>query len=207
MTAIHTDAEINRTALKLAVDRLRKYFPLSDAHAEKLLGYCEMRHFDKKMVIVEEGETDQYLNLIVKGMVRKFVRKGRGEVTLQLATEGHFVHSENSFLRQVPSQVCVETMEPTTLIAISHKNFQKLLTDIPESVRMARLLVTAMFVKKDARHYKELEQTTRERFLEYMNSHPHMLQRVPQKYLASFLNIKPETFSRLKHLLRKGTAS
>lgn len=194
--------EVNRTALILAVERLRKYFPLSDEHAEKLLGYCEMRHFDKKMMMVEEGEIDQYLNLVVKGMVRKYLRKGRGEVTLQLATEGHFVHSEHSFLKQVPSQVCVETMEPTTIIAISYTNFQKLLADIPESVRMARLLVTAMFVKKDARHYKELEQTTRERFLEYVNSHPHMLQRVPQKYLASYLNIKPETFSRLKHLLR-----
>lgn len=195
------------TALKLAVERLRKYFPLSDVNAEKLLGYCEMRYFDKKVVMVDMGETDQYLNLIYKGMVRKFIKKGRSEVTLQLSTEGHFVHSENSFLKQVPSGVMIETLEPTTMISISYTNFQKLLNDIPESVRMARLLVTAMFVKKDARHYKELEQTTRERFLEYMQSHPHMLQRVPQKYLASYLNIKPETFSRLKHLLKTGNKS
>ena len=43
----------------------------------------------------------------------------------------------------------------------------------------------------------------RERFMHYMEHHPHMLQRVSQKYLASYLNIKPETFSRLKHLTRK----
>jgi hypothetical protein len=59
-----------------------------------------------------------------------------------------------------------------------------------------------MFIKKDKRDFKQLNTTTRERFLEYMQTHPDMLQRVPQKYLASYLNIKPETFSRLKHLLR-----
>lgn len=64
-------------------------------------------------------------------------------------------------------------------------------------------MVTQMFMKKDIRYYEQLQMTTRERFLAYVTNHPHMLQRVPQKILASYLNIKPETFSRLKHLLRK----
>ena len=73
---------------------------------------------------------------------------------------------------------------------------------MPGANKIGRLLLTAMFVKKDERHFKQLHLTTRERFLEYMKNHPHMLQRVPQKYLASYLNIKPETFSRLKHLVK-----
>jgi hypothetical protein len=56
-------------------------------------------------------------------------------------------------------------------------------------------------MKKDARYFDQLKTPTRDRFLEYINNHPEMLQRVPQKVLASYLNIKPETFSRLKHLL------
>ncbi|RYZ45663.1 MAG: TonB-dependent receptor, partial [Sphingobacteriales bacterium] len=51
-------------------------------------------------------------------------------------------------------------------------------------------------------YFNQVGKTTREKFLEYVNNHPHMLQRVPQKILASYLNIKPETFSRLKHLIR-----
>jgi CRP-like cAMP-binding protein len=44
---------------------------------------------------------------------------------------------------------------------------------------------------------------TRERFLQFVERNPELVQRVPQKYLASYLNMKPETFSRLKHLLKK----
>ena len=43
--------------------------------------------------------------------------------------------------------------------------------------------------------------STRERFVKFMNENTDLIQRVPQKYLASYLNIKPETFSRLKHLM------
>jgi hypothetical protein len=63
-------------------------------------------------------------------------------------------------------------------------------------------LVSDLFIKKDFRYFDQLQKSTRERFLEYMRTHPHMLQRVPQKYIASYLNIKPETFSRLKHLIK-----
>jgi hypothetical protein len=73
---------------------------------------------------------------------------------------------------------------------------------MPGAEELARSIITQMFIKKDNRYMEQLNITTRERFLQYMNNHPHMLQRVPQKILASYLNIKPETFSRLKHLVK-----
>lgn len=73
---------------------------------------------------------------------------------------------------------------------------------MPKIERLGRLVITYMFIKKDYRDFSQLKKTTRERFLDYMQSHPDMLQRVPQKYIASYLNIKPETFSRLKHLIK-----
>jgi hypothetical protein len=72
---------------------------------------------------------------------------------------------------------------------------------MPEFEAMGRAIIMEMFIKKDARSLDQLKTPTRERFLEYINTHPEMLMRVPQKVLASYLNIKPETFSRLKHLL------
>lgn len=64
-------------------------------------------------------------------------------------------------------------------------------------------MIGEMYVKKSLRDLAHLRLTTRERFLQYVKRHPDMLQRVSQKYIASYLNIKPETFSRLKHLLKQ----
>jgi CRP-like cAMP-binding protein len=179
-----------------------KFLPLSKEEFQELLPFFEIREFDKKEQVVKLGEIDIYYNIILKGLARKYVMVGKKDVTLQLSTEGQMIHSEISFNRQVPSEAIVETIEPTILLSISYDNLQQVYRLNPRIERLGRLLITHMFVKKDFRDFAQLKKTTRERFLDYMNSHPAMLQRVPQKYIASYLNIKPETFSRLKHLMR-----
>lgn len=181
---------------------LQRFFPVSPEQVATIINHCEVRTFEKKTEILREGEMENYLSMVVKGLVRKFIRRGKNEFILQLATEGHIVHSEISYLKRTPSMVIVETIEPTVLVSLSYEQMQRVLKSMPGADRIGRLLLTAMFIKKDERHYKQLGLSTRERFLEYMTNHAHMLQRVPQKYLASYLNIKPETFSRLKHLVK-----
>ena len=181
---------------------LRKFMPLSVTEVEGLMQYCEFRKFGKKEIIVQEGETDNYLNMVVQGLVRKFIRVKKNEVILQLATEGHVIHSEISFLTRSPSLVVLDTLEPTILASINYENMEAALKEHPQGEKLGRLILTRMYIKKDERRYIELSRTVRERFIDYVTHHPHMLQRVPQKYLATYLNIKPETFSRLKHLVR-----
>ncbi|HEY0677685.1 MAG TPA: Crp/Fnr family transcriptional regulator [Chitinophagaceae bacterium] len=182
---------------------VQRFVALTEAEFRAWQPFFEIRKFDKREVVIDEGEQEEFLNIVVNGLVRKYVRQENGEVTMQIAPEGHMVHAETSFHKRQPSKVIVETIEPTEFISISYKNLQELFNKFPKAEKMARLFVAEMFIIKDRRFFEMVKKTTREIFLDYITSHPHMLQRVPQKYLASYLNIKPETFSRLKHLLRK----
>lgn len=182
---------------------LNHFMPLSEAELTGLLAYCELRHFEKKAIIIREGEMENYLNMVLQGLVRKYIRVIKNEVTLQLATERHVIHAEVSFLSRTPSLVTIEALEPATLISISHQKMEEALENYPQGERLGRLILTGMYVKKDEKWYDRLSKTTRERFFDYIDQHPHMLLRVSQKYLASYLNIKPETFSRLKKLVSK----
>jgi CRP-like cAMP-binding protein len=141
--------------------------------------------------------------MVVKGLVMKYVRVKKNDMILQLATEGHVIHSEISFLTRTPSLVFVETLEPTIMVSLTYDKMEEALDKFPQGERLGRLILTGMYVKKEESRYFRLLRSARERFLDYLNAHPHMLQRVPQKYLASYLNIKPETFSRMKHLVAK----
>ena len=181
---------------------VQRFVKLTRAEYDVLTPYFQMRYFDKKTTLLQKGEVEDYLNVVVKGLVRKFIRVRGNEITLQLATEGHMIQSEVSFHMRTPSDVTLEALEPTALVSMDYQGVQDALEKIPNAEELGRLIITYMFIKKDNRYYSQLKNTTRERFLEYMTQHPHMLQRVPQKVLASYLNIKPETFSRLKHLLR-----
>lgn len=195
-----------KSPYQAALDNLYKYLsgfvPLSKAEFGLLLPYIEIREFEKKVKVTREGEVERYLNIVAGGLVRKYLPLKEDEVVIQLATEGHLVHSELSFHYRTPSGSVVETIEPTVLLSISYESLQQLYDRYPKAERLGRLIISDLFIKKDFRYFDQLRKSTRERFLEYIRSHPHVLQRVPQKYIASYLNIKPETFSRLKHLVR-----
>src|SRR5688572_12769807 len=181
---------------------LQRFSDVNREALDQLIPFLEIRRFEKKTVLVHQGEVDNYLNVVIKGLIRKYVpQSNKGEVTLQLATEGHFVQSEISFHHRTKSEVVLETLEPTTVVSIHYDNMKKALDTIPAIEQLGQAIIKVMFIKKDARYFEQLNKSTRERFLEYIQNRPHMLQRVPQKVLASYLNIKPETFSRLKHLL------
>ena len=72
--------------------------------------------------------------------------------------------------------------------------------------RLGRLMITHFFLQQQLWELDILRFNTRERFVHFVQNNPDLLQRVPQKYLASYLNMKPETFSRFKHLLQKRPA-
>jgi CRP-like cAMP-binding protein len=191
---------------KSYLDMVHAYFTrfidMSRDEFDLIAPYFEVRKFDKKTKVLKIGEVDSHFNIIMKGLVRKYMVVKKKEITIQLSTEGHMMHSEISFNLQQPSDCIIEAIEPVTFLSMSHANIQMIYEKYPKTEKLGRLILTEMFIKKDQRDFKQLNTTTRERFLEYMQTHPDMLQRVPQKYLASYLNIKPETFSRLKHLLR-----
>lgn len=196
-------AEIDPVYLDYAQKYLGRFMPITREELIELLGYCEIRRFDKRTIIVQQGEVDNYLNLVVKGLIRKYLPVRKDEVILQLATEGHVVQSEISFLTRTPSTVMLETLEPTLLLSLTYDKMEEALDKFPKGERLGRMILYGMYIKKDQNRYNRLSKSTRQRFFDYIDHHPHMLQRVPQKYLASYLQIKPETFSRLKALLVK----
>jgi signal-transduction protein with cAMP-binding, CBS, and nucleotidyltransferase domain len=191
-----------QAALDKLYQYLQSYAAMTRYEFRQLEPFIEIREFDKKVKVIGEGEVERYLNVIALGLARKYLPVRNKEITIQLASEGHMIHSELSFHYRVPSRAVVETVEPTVFFSISYDSLEQMYEQFPGMERLGRLMITDLFIKSDTRYFNQLRKNTRERFLEYVRNHPQMVQRVPQKYLASFLNIKPETFSRLKHLTK-----
>ena len=92
---------------------------------------------------------------------------------------------------------------PTTVVSISYEDSEKMFASSQRMENLGRLIVTYSMVIKDRWQMQLVKMTPRERFLNFVSRNSNLMQRVPQKFLASYLNIKPETFSRFKHLLRE----
>jgi CRP-like cAMP-binding protein len=161
-----------------------------------------VRNFDKKQQMLRAGEVEQYLNFVVKGLARMYFYKGKTQVITNIAKEGEIISSSSSFLSATPSNYFVETLEPSTFLSISRVHLDQAYQDSPRIEKLGRLMITYFVLQKEEWELECMRLDTKERFLRFIGNNPDLVQRVPQKYLASYLNMKPETFSRLKHFIR-----
>jgi CRP-like cAMP-binding protein len=182
---------------------LNKFIELTDDEFDQFLSaYIHTRKFLKREIITKAGEVEDYFNFIVKGLVRKYYKKNHEEVNTQISYEGHIILSEESFYTRTPSEYILEAIEPTTLVSIKYDDLENIFSQSQKMEHMGRLITTHTLMMKDRWQVQLLKSSPRERFLKFVEKNPELLQRVPQKHLASYLHIKPETFSRFKHLPR-----
>jgi CRP-like cAMP-binding protein len=189
------------------MDRLYEYIQrftvVSRQEFEQISGLLELKRCNRKEVLTHFGQVENFLYIISSGMVRKYFYKGRQEMITQLAREGDLVCSSVSFLSRKPSEYVVETIEPCTLVSLSAANLEKIYAMGSNMERLGRLITLDWLLQKEIWEHNRIRQEPRERFIKFMKENSDMVQRVPQKYLASYLNMKPETFSRYKHLLKQ----
>lgn len=183
---------------------LGKFVELTDAEFDShLKPIIRIRKFNKKALLTKAGETENWFNFITHGLIRKYYQKGTQEINTQISTEGHIIHCQESYHSRLPSEYNVETIEPSVVVSITHDDLEAVFASSQKMEHLGRLVITHTMVMKDRWQMQLVKMTPRERFINFVTRNPELMQRVPQKYLASYLNIKPETFSRFKHLVRE----
>ena len=165
--------------------------------------FLQVRQFKKKDVVSTSAEVENFFNFIIKGLIRKYLKKGKEEINIQIATEGQVIYSGESFYSRKPSEYIVEAIEPSAVISVEHQDMERIFSSSAKMERMGRLMVSFEMILKDRWQMNMIRLNPRERFLNFVEKNPDLLRRVPQKFLASFLNIQPETFSRFKHMLKE----
>lgn len=184
-------------------DYISRFVDISDEEFTQLvIPVITVRKFDKKQLLTRAGEIEDHFNFIIKGLIRKYYRKNHHEINTQISTEGHIIHSQESFHSRQPSEYFVEAIEPSVVVSVTYDDLEALFARSKKMEHLGRLVITHTMVLKDRWQMQLVKMTPRERFLHFVTRNPELMQRVPQKFLASYLNIKPETFSRFKHLLR-----
>lgn len=182
---------------------LNRFMPLSPEDFTLLRKHSSVVHVRKRDIITEAGETELYLYFVVSGLIREFFYKGGKQVTTDIIPEGTITGSVTSFFTGAPSHYCLQAMEPCSLVTIHKGSLEDLYRSDRKWEKFGRILTAHFLMQQEWQILDNTCYSPRERFIRFFDKHSDLLQRVPQKYLASFLQIKPETFSRMKHLLRK----
>jgi len=182
---------------------INQHIELTEEEFQTLASKLQLVSFDKKTKLVEIGEVATTFYFVLKGISRRYFYRGKQEVITHLIKEGGMMGSVISFLTGQPSRYALETIEPVTAYCLSKKDLDDLFLTDKKWEKFGRKIITAFFLQLEYQILDNIRYSTKERFINFMKHNPELVQRVPQKYLASYLEIQPETFSRLKHLMVK----
>jgi len=177
---------------------------LTDAEFEKLNGWFAPIQIENKVQFVNEGQVSRNLYFVGSGATHTFVVDRKGEVhTVQFGFEGYWIGDMYSFFSGNPAIFNVETLEPTTLFAMKHADFEKACLQIPKFEMFFRILVQNGYLNSLQRIATSVSEDAEHRYLSLIKRQPDLPQRVPQYLVASYLGIKPQSLSRIRQKLVK----
>jgi len=149
--------------------------------------------------LIKEGKICSHIYFLEKGCLRGYYNLDGKEISHWFAFENSFVTSFFSFITRKPCIENLQTIEDCILWAISYEDLQKLYDKHPDIERMGRIMNERYYVMLEERfvsnHFKE----AKERYENLVTNAPHILQRVPLGYIASYLGMTQETLSRIRN--------
>lgn len=154
---------------------------------------------DKGAYLTEAGRVEKYFYLVLKGVQVVYILTPDGnKKVIGFSFDGSFSGIYDSFLKSSPSHYYLEALTPSKLLKINIEQYEKLFDYYPEFNLWGRIAHQELLIGRVKREVEFITLSAKERFESFMERCPEPLKQIPQKYLASYLNMSPETYSRLR---------
>ena len=153
----------------------------------------------KDSIIKNANTTEKYLSFILKGSGGILLWNNNNFVCIDLCYEGDFFGDYMSFLDQRPTPLEVISFESSEIFRIPRVNFEKLSFNTEFGDKICRFASEGLFIHKQKQQIDILTKTATERYIELQTRQPKIVQRTPQKHIASYLGITPQSLSRIRN--------
>lgn len=154
--------------------------------------------FSKNEYLVTEGQRCRHIYFLEQGALRGFYNLDGKEITHWFAFEKDFVTSFHSFSTQQPAVENIQLLEGSILWAISKDRLTGLLNQYHDIERLLRIAYEKYYIRLEDRYVNAQFKTATERYQTLLLQTPHIIERVPLGYIASYLGISQETLSRIR---------
>lgn len=170
--------------------------PIADRYA--------VRQLDKQQFILRAGEICRHTFFVERGLLRQYAidRRGREHI-VAFAPEGWFVADRASTYFNEPSEYFIQALEDSRVVLVDESLVTSLSDEWPEFVGFNNRLLHNNIRTLQRRITSLLGTTAEERYLEFTETYPDVLARVPQAMVASYLGVTPESLSRVRRELAR----
>ncbi len=183
----------------------QSYSPISERSWKLIDNISEFQTLKKGETLLQNGEIAKNLHFIAKGILRAYITDQQGNFyNKNLFFENAFAGSKVSLMLQTPSNFTIEALEDCVIINIDYKKYMKL---IKENEDLKNFYIAHLeknwIIEKEQREVALVMQNATERYVQLLEKHTDIADRIPLLHIASHLGITPTQLSRIRKSVEK----
>ena len=191
-------ATVSITSRDVARELARRYSTMTHEELDLLESILVPLKFGKNEMVLREGETCTNIYWVVKGLVRQFYYKNGKELTEYMATENSIVMCIESLFLEQPTHLQIKTIEPTVVIAIPKVDLEAVaMKSVNIQILYRKILEESLILSQIHADMLRFE-SAQDRYQKLIKRQPQLVLRAPLVYIASYLQMTPETLSRVR---------
>jgi CRP-like cAMP-binding protein len=185
--------------INVLLSQIEEKVSLTDQDKEAIKPFFVSKKLRRRQYLLQEGDVCKHLAFIAKGLLRSYNVDEKGNEHINVfGWEGWWLSDFQSFLSGVPAVFNIDAIEDSELMMISLADYNALTLKVPIMDRYFRILYQNSLVTKERRLMSASTHTAEEKYVQLAESNPHLIERIPQNLIASYLGFAPETLSRIK---------
>lgn len=182
----------------IARELARRYSTMTHDELDILESIIVPQKYAKGEMILKEGDICRQFLYIDKGLVRQFYFKHGKEVTEHLGQEHTIVMCIESLFKEEPTKLQVEALGPTTVYALPKADLERVaMHNVNIQILYRKMLEESLIVSQIHADLVRFE-TAQDRYKKLCKLCPQVVLRAPLVYIASYLQMTPETLSRVR---------
>ena len=186
------------TPRDVARELARRYSTMTHDELDMLESILVPMKYAKNEMILREGETCTNIYWVVKGLVRQYYYKNGKELTEYMATENNIVMCIESLFREQPTHLQIKALEPTVLIALPKAELEAVaMKSVNIQILYRKILEESLILSQIHADMLRFE-SAQDRYQKLIKRQPQLVLRAPLVYIASYLQMTPETLSRVR---------
>ncbi|SNC77200.1 cAMP-binding domain of CRP or a regulatory subunit of cAMP-dependent protein kinases [Hymenobacter gelipurpurascens] len=172
---------------------------LSEADIEEFVAYWQkLVDLRRGEFLIRPGQAEHHLYFVHTGLLRIYLPVGSEEICVGFGYENSLICSFPSFVTGQASEYSIQALRGRELLGISRPDFLGFVEQNANFGRFWRAELERNLVGRIEREIDLLLPDPAQRYARLLTRSPQLFQRVPKKYIASYLRMTPETLSRLR---------
>ena len=176
-------------------------YPLSRESVHALAEIVVCKKYRKGEIVLKEGEVCKAMLFIEKGLLRQFYYKYDKDLTEHIGYENGMIICIESYFKQEPTRLMVETLESSVVWEIPKNQVEELASKYNDIEQLYRKFIEHSLIESQVKADTLRFEPAHERVNKLLRLHPEILKRAPLVYIASLLQMTPETLSRVRSSL------